>query len=389
MSRGDPAKSHSQEARKAASKADIPTLAAADKYQKLPEALMQADPAMLSQVLPNFIRQFMQIRNLLTSFDSMNKNSNGSNKNTTANNDITNVFSGALAILVNRFSYYQVLTVLFNALGDNKYKNITTGFQDIVLNAIIALVVKADKYGIGNIPYSTIPEVTYGSRVPTPLYASYNDIPDYYVQTYYAPELDPHPGYMEWVGTNGDKVYVKRTKTDYPYSSVDHEVHTTAEINFAEELKPYFIENNLTVEILNPLLIKYNSYLIDNKLNKNMGKNSANNMLSLLSMFAGLAAQLASKAQTNHLPPSVLDQGSMSKTLDEHKKNIGKLKKMKSLSETAFISNMTIPGLGSINGFGGLSSLMSMLSNSGSSNSNQQKAAQVASQVISTIKNVT
>ena len=63
-------KNHTEESRKKfAPRSDTPTMASADPFQKLPEALMQADPAMMSQILPNFYKQFMQIRNLLTAFD--------------------------------------------------------------------------------------------------------------------------------------------------------------------------------------------------------------------------------------------------------------------------------------------------------------------------------
>ena len=128
-------KNHTEESRKKfAPRSDTPTMASADPFQKLPEALMQADPAMMSQILPNFYKQFMQIRNLLTAFDSMNSNSKNPNANVdrSSNVAITDVFSGALAILVKRFNYYQVLTVLFNALGDNKYKNIVCMVQIVL-----------------------------------------------------------------------------------------------------------------------------------------------------------------------------------------------------------------------------------------------------------------
>jgi hypothetical protein len=326
--------------KKFAKHGDKPTMAAAKPGMKIPEALMQVDPNMISQVLPNMFKQFMQIRNLMTAFNTQNSNVSAPGS---SSKNITDVFSGALAILVKKFGFEYVLTLLFKILGENKYLTILPDYKDIVFNSIIKLMKLAAENGETNIPVSTVPEIVFGIKIPSPLTTL---VVDGYIQQYYTLELDPYPGYIQWLTPSGTLVYTKRTKDDPPFESADEEIRTTSEINLANELIPYFMDKNLTIPILNVLLVKYSVSIQEKQIDKNMGKNSNKNLLAILTQLAGIAGQMAQGAQQNHLPKSVLNQSSVSKSLDTHKQNIGKIKKLKEFSKTAVIPQ--IPGLGDI-----------------------------------------
>lgn len=322
--------------RKYAKHRDKPTTAAADPSLRLPQALMQVDPQAISQVLPNMYKQLGMIRNLLIAFNSKNSSSNSNSPNGFAKLLVVDSFSGALCILSKKYGYTIVLERLFGALDRNRYQEILTDYQEIVFEAIIKLIKAADEYGEADIPVSTIPEVTWGSTVPTPLYSSYDEVPDEYIQQYYNPDNDPYPGYIQYLGPTEDYIYVKRKVTDYPYETAEEEIRTTAEYAMTAELSVYIKDNNLTVEILNRLLVQYCTQMMEDHYEKNMGKNSKNNVLSMLTAFAGIAGTMAKSSETNHIPNSVLDVASMTRSLENHRQNIGKIMKMKSLSNIAF-----------------------------------------------------
>lgn len=351
-----------------APKSGTPTTAAGDPKKKLPETVEQVDPQGLSQVLPNMYRNFKQVRDILNALNSMNfglpsipsgggggSSGNITNPDAYAATAIKDVFSGALQVVANRFGYYQTLGILFYVLGNDNYKNILEAYQNIVFEAIINLIKIAEEKGIENIPIPEIPQVIYGTKIPKPVYDSYEQVPNFYVQQYYTTESDPFPGYIQYTNNTGDFVYVRRTLIDYPYESSELEIFTTAQYDMADELLPYFTSATLTVEILNDLLVKYCTEVINDSIEKTMGKNSKNNLLSLLSSFAGIAATMANMTRSSHLPPSVLDQGSVNKTLDKHIESIGLAKKIKENMRQA----VTPAGL-ALN-LGAISSLTSLL----------------------------
>lgn len=352
---------------------DKPTTAAADPKLKLPEALQQVDPKKISEVLPNMYKQLASVRNLMNAFNSTNNNAAPSGY---AKVTLTDVFTGAMCILVKEYSYYTVLKVLFDTLSDDKYSVMSQEYQEIVLEGVVKLIKLAADYGEADIPVSTIPEITYGTGVPTPLYSSYDEVGDYYVQQYYTSTSDPYPGYIEYVGPSGDSVYLRRSNTDYPYDSAEQEIFTNAEYALARELSPYFNAQYLTIEVLYAALQSYCQTILDDNLDKQNGKNSKQNLLAMLTQFAGLAGTMGKLVQSSHLPQSVLDVASMTKTIDEHIKNIGKIKKLKDISKSAFDP-------ASVLNSGLVSSLSSIFK--GSSKNNVAQISQIANTVINGI----
>jgi len=314
---------------------DKPTLAAANVLLSLPEALREVDPNNISQVLPHMYRKFMMVRNLLRSFNS--KNNSASSPAAYTKNSITNVFTGALCILIKEHSFDTVMFRLFTVLGNNNYYKLSTEYQEIVFESIIEVIKKENEYGKTNIPVSVIPEIVYSSSIPPILFNSYQEVPDYYVQQYYTKELDPYPGYIHYMDDNDISCYIRRLSIDYPFESAEQEIYTLSEFALAYELNKYIKNNNLTVEILSALLIFYCTKIQDDLFEKTNGKNSKNNLLSMLSQFAGIAGVMVDLTEGNHLPESVLNIASVAATIQQHKLNIGKIKRLKSITNSAFL----------------------------------------------------
>jgi hypothetical protein len=92
-------------------------------------------------------------------------------------------------------------------------------------------------------------------------------------------------------------------------------------------------------------------------MDKAMGKNAGANLMGLLPQLLGVLSTAINLSQNLHLPNSVLNQGSVGKSLQNFSKNMAIIKKMKADSLPAF--NMPnplagIPGLSSIPGLGGI-----------------------------------
>jgi hypothetical protein len=130
-------------------------------------------------------------------------------------------------------------------------------------------------------------------------------------------------------------VFTERKIGDPYYTSPDEEVYSIAEQELAEALRPYVIEDNLTANILNDLLVQQNSNVESNTAEKNGGKNSSKNVMDLLMKLAGYAGVITNLQQKLQLPFSVLNQGSIKKSQEAFMKNIGQLKQEKEKAKKA------------------------------------------------------
>ena len=107
-----------------------------------------------------------------------------------------------------------------------------------------------------------------------------------------------------------------------------------------------------------------------------------------------MAGQLADKTKSNHLPNSVLDIASVTKTLNYHKESIGKAKKIKELTRLAVLprdlSNLLsgISGLGNLASLGGLNGISNLTSLTSLFNQSSSKIASVQANItqVNTVK---
>ena len=310
-------------AEKGAPNREKPTTAGAKKGLKdLPAAVAAIDPQGLSMIAPMMYKMLGQIT-------SASKGSSQSSRKVV----IEDAFTGALSILANEFSFDRITLVFNNALENNAIQFIDKEYQDIVKNALANLYKNYILYGEGNLPYFVYDTVTVIGSAPTPLVV---DVPDLYIQEYYTPSTDPYPGYIKWVSQNGiEYVFTERKIGDPYYTSPDEEVYSIAEQELAEALRPYVIEDNLTANILNDLLVQQNSNVESNTAEKNGGKNSSKNVMDLLMKLAGYAGVITNLQQKLQLPFSVLNQGSIKKSQEAFMKNIGQLKQEKEKAKKA------------------------------------------------------
>lgn len=328
--------------------ADLPTTASADPSQKLPEVLNQVDPQKLSMGLMQLFSALAMVRNL------MNSASPAPRRRT-----ITDALSGALCILTKEFGFDRVIEVMNTALENDGLDIISPDYQEIVKNAVAELIAKAAKFGVDKIPIKTYPIIQYpvNNRIVLPGLIV-DVVPDLYLQQYYPIDADPYPGYIHYMKDN-TSVFVKRIVNQPTYTSADEEIYAVCERELAEDLRPHFVNKDLTAELLNLYLNKQDNNVQNNGMEKSMGKNSGVNIMGLLPQLLGILGPVVNNTLSQHLPVSVLNQGAISQSMEKFSKNMAQLKKMKADSLPAFnlpggLSNM-IGALGG--GIGGLAGL--------------------------------
>jgi len=323
---------------KFAPNADMPTTASADPSKDLAAVLSQVDPLKASITL-------MQMFTALSLVKSMMSSSSPAPRRKT----ITDSLSGALCILSKELGFDRVIEVMNTALENDGLLIIDEAYRDIVKNALADLITKAIKFGPSNIPVSKYPIVNYQVTTSIILPGIIVDIvPDLYVQQYYPINSDPYPGYIHYIYEN-KSVFVRRIPNTPTYTSADQEVYAVSEKELADDLRQHFIDKNLTAELLNRYLRKQDANVENNGMEKSMGKNAGVNVMGLLSQLLGILGPVINKALSQHLPQSVLNQGSISQSMEKFSKSMAQIKKMKNDSMPAF----ALPG--------GLSSMIGAL----------------------------
>ena len=320
-------------AEKYAPNRDKPTTADAKKgLLDIVAAAAAVDPKGLSSIAPQMFKMFGQIA------AAAEGSSESSRKQT-----VEDALSGALAILSNKYTFERITLVFNNALENDGINLIDANYRTVVKNALANLYKNYLIYGEGNIPVSTYETVTVIGTEPSPLVTV---IPDLYVQQYYTKETDPYPGYIEWISQEGtDTIYTARSIGDPYYTSANQEVYSDAEQQLAIDLEPYIINDDLTSPILNNLLTDGESQIEKNNADKTGGKNSSQQIMSVLMKLAGYAGQITNLQQTLHLPISILNQGKIKKSQEAFMKNIGELRQAKDKARQAIKPLSPVSGL--------------------------------------------
>ena len=342
---------------KFAPKADDPTVAGADPSMKLPDAQQSVDPQAIASILKNMLQM------LAKAAATSNATSPPAISNT-----VTDALTGALSILATNYGFDNLLNILINTFANDQFDQLEKNYDEIIINAIVSLVENVTKYGENNLPYLVVPKIivpTVNSNTPSPIVSS---VPDLYLQVYYISENNPFPGYVTWEGPSGDFIYTLSTATTPPYTSASIAITTSAQQELVADLTPYIISGSLTVVQLNAVLDMVFANTQANGLNNSLGNNASNNMMQLLQQLLGILGPIINNTKNNHLPPSVLNQQSVNKSLEKFSKNMSIIKKMKSDTTGAFniqslLSQLSSIGGGSVN----LSSIISILNTGGMS----------------------
>jgi len=326
--------------------ADLPTTASGDASLDLPGILNQVDPSKLSMTLAQMYSALSLVKAL------MNSSSPAPRKKT-----ITDALSGALCILSNEFGFDYVIEVMNTALENDGLNIIDEDYREIVKNSLGDLITKVIEFGPNNIPVNKYPIITYDYTTTITLPGLIVDnVPDLYIQQYYPINNDPYPGYIQYVN-NGVSVFVKRILNEPTYVSPEEEIFAVCEIELANDLRPHFTNKDLTAELLNIYLLKQDTNVENNGMEKSMGKNAGTNVMGLLSSLLGVLGPVINNTLSLHLPFSVLNQGGIAMSMQKFSKNMAIMKKMKSDSLAGF----NLPGglssmLGALSGVAGLAS---------------------------------
>ena len=325
---------------KNAPNADNPTAAAASPGMKLPAAIAEVDPMGVALSLKNMYKLLSLVGSV------MNSASTASQTKT-----VTKGFAGALKILAHEYGYSRVITVFNSALDNYGMERIDPLYQQIVKEGLADLIKDALLYGETDIPKSVIPPIVYGSILPPrSLLLDLSAIPNLYIQQYYAVDADPYPGYIQWLGPNSDYYYSQRIPSQYPYESSEEDIQKTSELEIAADFEPYIASSNrvLTPSVINSILAAASTSVQNNGMEKNLGKNSAANLMSLLPQLMGLAGTALNLSQQLHLPTSVLNVGKVSAAQQKFAKNIAMAKLMQAKSAGAFDIPSSLSSLGNI-----------------------------------------
>jgi hypothetical protein len=311
--------------------ADNPTVASAPANMKLPDALAKVDPKSVAASLKNMMSLLNLVKSIINSASSHSQTKS-----------VTKGFSGALSILANKYGYDKVILAFDIALENNGINQIEPDYQTIVKEGISNLIQQVMVFGEDKIPAPVIPPIVYGTVLPPAnLIVYFAKVPNLYVQQYYSSTSDPYPGYIQWLGPNGDYLYSLRLSYQYPYASADEEILSTSQLEIAAAFDPYILNNKpipifITPTIINTVLDIASANVQKNGMEKNMGNGSSVNIMSLLSELMGIAGTTLNISQTLHLPNSVLNQSTVSDSLQKFATNISMAKLMQSKSVGAF-----------------------------------------------------
>lgn len=328
---------------------DLPTTASAlPGILDIPTIEIQVDPEGKSSIFPNAIKNIAKLNIMLSSFVQ-------SSRNDVIYNSLTN----ALRILINRYSFDEVIKELKGALYPGGIQQIDSNFRDIVRKSISDILLDLSNYGVDNIPdvkYRTIEKADFNSTPDNIV----SVVPNLYTQNYYKYVEDLYPGYQEWQSKDGTKtVYLKRKIGDYYFETLDEEIKGNSEKRLADKIGPYVtsVDLKLTASLLNTFLNEEEVLIKEDGMEKALGKNSALDFLSVLADLIGQIAATVDSQKNDQLPNSVLNQNSISNSLDKFSENMAMMKKMNELIDQAMVLPNVIETLANQNISNILSSL--------------------------------
>lgn len=323
--------------------ADNPTTASAEASQRLPDAVNSKDPNGQSQMLANMMKSLLTVAMLISM--ASGSSSKRPTISTPTGKTMTNAFSAALQILSKRYTAEKVLTAFDKGFGVYGLNRIHDEYRDMVHAALSNLVSSIIIYGEKNIPTLIIPTFTYGTNIPTPLYTF---PPEMYIKQY-DPQIEKDfPGYILWLGPNGERIFTMRTAEQPPYENADQEVLTTAAYQIADALDSYVKNGSVLPDVVNTVLDTQKTSIQNNGMNLVVGYNSSNNLMNNLTLILGLLGTLTTLAQQMQLPKSVVDAGKIGIALTAFSRNMAMIKQMKGASSGAFTGITAVAGLGAL-----------------------------------------
>lgn len=335
---GRPAENYFEDIPKYAHKRDRPKPINATKKTKDEEAELGENPTTAdgernNKDLPSVLSQVGNAAAFLPNMYSMmgliNALVDGKSQSS-RNKLLEECLTGALAILSRKWGYDRVIDVFDTAIEGEKIQQIDTKYLEPLKNSLANLYKLAVQYGEDNIPVSSYPTVTIIGPPPTPLVTT---VPDLYIQQYYKVNEDPYPGYIRWNSSDGTEfVFTERTLGDPYFISAQQEIYSISEQEFAEKLEPYVRDQNLTAAILNQILREQDEKIKADTNEKTLGSGTGaggeNALMLIMSLISVLSAS-TNVVRSVHLPFSVLNQGSISSSLQRFERSQAEAARLK------------------------------------------------------------
>lgn len=364
---------------KFAKNGDVPSgiASAASKNKTISKALNEVDGQKKSQVLKQMYEKFGSMQGILNLSRSGQQ---GSSSETPAENETPEpepekemsdgtkdllilALTGALEELVNKIGYSKVIaafnTCLTSLTGEtgskiSGYDNLRSDYKDVISQSLINLAIDykdsgGKKLTAGIITIPKTPTIPKGSKPPIGLVST---PPEYAIQKFYSAEEDPYPGYIQWENIDGSYSYTVRGNSP-AFETSDDAIVFNNQVNLLAALIVPVSTNKLDSEYMIEILDKASDN-IDNQSSELLlgntggspagsdggnggggGSGGGSNMAGMAQQLLPKFQSLMTKAQTTHLPKSVLDNGKVNKLMENFQKKKVENKRMAMFGDMA------------------------------------------------------
>lgn len=306
--------------------ADKPTTASAKPGQTdLPSVQIQIDPSGISAVFPGAAIQLSSITSLV-----------GSTTQSTRNEILYLALADAYRILINEYSYEEVVIRLDSLFGNGGINLLSSNLKDVVRKSIAEIIKDVSEYGPEDIPqpdYYKLVEVDF-EKVPENVVTV---PPLLYKQQYRRYIDDPFPGYEEWNSDEEEVVYIKRAVGDFYYENMQEDILGTSSLEIAAFLRPYIItpELALTIKEFDDMLIQQEKNIKKNGMDKSLGAGAGSGGAGALSSLLGSLSVAINLQVEVQLPDSVLNAPAIRKSMEAFSESMAMVKRINQMIDQA------------------------------------------------------
>lgn len=306
--------------------ADKPTTASAKPGQTdLPSVQIQIDPNGVSAVFPGAAIQLSSITSLV-----------GSTTQSTRNEILYLALADAYRILINEYSYEEVVIRLDSLFGNGGINFLSSNLKDVVRKSIAEIIKDVSEYGPEDIPqpdYYKLVEADF-EKVPENVVTV---PPQLYKQHYRRYIDDPFPGYEEW-NSEKEVVYIKRVVGDFYYENMQDDILGTSSLEIAAFLRPYIItpESALTVKEFDDMLLQQEKNIKKNGMDKSLGAGAGSGGgTDALSQLLGPLSVAINLQVDVQLPDSVLNAPAIKKSIEAFSESMAMVKRINQMIDQA------------------------------------------------------
>lgn len=309
-------------------KPEEPTTASAEKDDDsdILDIIRGVDPQNISASLPNAVKAFGNIRNIVGMISQAGQ---------------TNLLSKTMSSGISEAARFVDFNLLLSVLIDLLRSGILTGVAYEALKKTITDLLKSASTNGGkpNINYNSniIPQIDPNKPTPKPIVET---APEGYIQQYYRKvENEPFPGYIVWVRDEPlDVVYTLRGTEPFYISAQDSIIGENSK-GLQSELIALFNAagtNPVSLEAIAEIINKFLNKTQSDGAQKTLGNGiSLGNILSLAQQLIPQISSPINMITSQHFPDSFLNIGSMTRTLSEFTQNQALLAKQKKEMEKA------------------------------------------------------